>query len=208
MNLKNIFIFTLAIYLFTGCSTKNMEENIDMSVNDNNSSFRSASLEKTIKQKDSRYNKYKNLSKNTKTQAKNKTFENYTNSDNITSKNNLNEELYDFYTKWEGVKYKLGGESKNGIDCSAFIKKAFEEKFDLEMPRTTTLQSEIGKEIDKNELEVGDLVFFRTGRSNHVGIYIENGKFMHASTKVGVTISDLNNSYFNKNYWKAQRIID
>ncbi|MBP7742145.1 MAG: C40 family peptidase [Aliarcobacter sp.] len=208
MNLQKLFIFTLVIYLFTGCSYKNIEENIDMSNNDAKSTFRSASLENTINKKDLRYSQYKKSNKNLKTQNNSKTFDSYSNSNNITSKNTLNEELYDFYTQWEGVKYKLGGESKSGIDCSAFIKKAFEEKLNLEMPRTTTLQSQVGKEINKNELEVGDLVFFRTGRSRHVGIYIEDGNFMHASTSNGVTISNLDNSYFNKNYWKAQRIID
>lgn len=206
MNFKNLFIFILTIYLFTGCSNKNLVENVDMSNKNSNSTFRSASLEKTMNKKDSTYSKYKKLKQ--KTQAKNNTFEDYANSDDFTSKNILNEELYDFYSQWEGVRYKLGGDSKSGIDCSAFIRKAFEEKFDLEMPRTTELQSEVGKEISKDELEVGDLVFFRTGRSRHVGIYIEDGKFMHASTSSGVTISDLGNSYFNKNYWKAQRIIN
>ena len=76
------------------------------------------------------------------------------------------------------------------------------------MPRTTTLQSEVGKEIDKNELRSGDLVFFKTGEINHVGIYLEDGMFIHASTKIGVTISELDNSYFSKSYWKAQRVID
>lgn len=206
MNFKNLLILSMCVYLFTGCSYKSMEENIDMSNNDINSTFRSASLENTVKQKDSKYNKFK---KTTKTQAKNKTFENYSNSNTSTiKKDSLNEELYDFYTKWEGVKYKLGGETKNGIDCSGFTRKAFEEKFALEMPRTATLQSQVGKEVNKDELEMGDLVFFHTGKTKHVGIYIENGKFMHASTKIGVTISDLDNSYFVKNYWKAQRIIE
>ena len=206
MNLKNLFILSICIYLFTGCSYKNIEENIDMSNSEVNSTFRSASLENTIKMKDSKYKKYK---KTKKTQAKNKNFDNYdflTNSQ--TNKTILNDELYDFYTQWEGVKYQLGGESKDGIDCSAFIKKAFEEKFSLEMPRTTTLQSQVGREINKDELDVGDLVFFKTRNSQHVGIYMEDGKFIHASTKSGVTISELDNPYFSKNYWKAQRILD
>lgn len=135
-------------------------------------------------------------------------FKKYTNQNYTSKKQVLNNELFDFYSQWEGVRYKLGGSNKSGIDCSGFIQKAFKEKFDLEMPRTTVSQSKIGKEIDKNELEVGDLVFFKTGRTNHVGIYIDNGKFMHASTKIGVTISDLQNEYFKKSYWKAQRVID
>jgi lipoprotein Spr len=182
-----------------------MEETIDMSDNNSNSTFRSASLENTINQKNLKYNKYKT---NSDAQAKNDTFSEYDYSSHETNKHDLNNDLYDFYAKWEGVRYKLGGESMTGIDCSAFIQKAFEEKLALEMPRTTLLQAKVGKEVNKNELELGDLVFFKTGKSKHVGIYMENGKFMHASTSNGVTISDLDNSYFAKNYWKAQRIIN
>jgi cell wall-associated NlpC family hydrolase len=205
MNFKNLLMISMCIYLFTGCSYKNMEENIDMSDNNINSTFRSASLENTINQKDLKYKKYKT---NSNTQAKNDSFQDNNYSSYSTNKHDLNSDLYDFYTKWEGVRYKLGGESRTGIDCSAFIQKAFEEKLSLEMPRTTLLQAKIGKEISKDELEVGDLVFFKTGKTKHVGIYMENGKFMHASTSYGVTISDLSNSYFAKNYWKAQRIIN
>ena len=78
----------------------------------------------------------------------------------------------------------------------------------MSMPRTTTMQSQVGKKIDKSELKSGDLVFFKTGDIGHVGIYLENGMFIHASTKTGVTISELDNSYFSKSYWKAQRVID
>ena len=205
MNFKNLLIISMCIYLFTGCSYKNMEKTIDMSDNDSNSTFRSASLENTINQKDLKYNKYKT---NTTTQANNDTSEDYDYTSYSAPKHNLNADLYDFYAKWEGVRYKLGGESMTGIDCSAFIQKAFEEKLALEMPRTTLLQAKVGKEVSKNELELGDLVFFKTGKTKHVGIYMENGKFMHASTSNGVTISDLDNSYFAKNYWKAQRIIN
>ena len=114
----------------------------------------------------------------------------------------------DFYSEWKGVKYKYGGNSKNGIDCSAFIQKAYKDKLNIKIPRTTLLQSKIGKQINKSQLELGDLVFFRTGKnSRHVGIYMQNGNFMHASTSKGVIISKLSNIYFNKHYWKAQRVI-
>lgn len=116
--------------------------------------------------------------------------------------------LLEFFKEWKGVKYKLGGYSKNGIDCSALVQKALGEKFDLEVPRDTRSQILLGKTIKKSELEVGDLVFFKTGRTRHVGIYIDEGKFIHASTKVGVTISKLDNEYFKKRYWKSQRVLD
>ncbi|MAD42219.1 MAG: peptidase P60 [Arcobacter sp.] len=121
---------------------------------------------------------------------------------------NKNKKFSKFYKEWKGVRYKFGGNSKNGIDCSAFIQKAYKKTHNIKIPRTTILQSKKGKRIKKSELKLGDLVFFKTGRnSRHVGIYIENGKFMHASTKKGVTISRLDNVYFSKHYWKSQRIL-
>ena len=207
MNIKNLLIMSIYISLFlTGCSYKTSEESVDMSTyyKNKNSIHSNASFQ------ESDYQKYKNYKQQqlSKDHSKSSIFDEFTNTNYVTKKTALNNELFDFYSKWEGVRYKLGGESKNGIDCSAFIQKAFKEKFDLEMPRTTLMQANVGKEIKKNELEIGDLVFFKTGKTKHVGIYIDNGKFMHASTKIGVTISDLDNDYFNKNYWKAQRIID
>ena len=201
MNLKCLFFISIFLFLFSGCS--NNQVVFDDS-NDVINGFRSASLENTLKQRDLKYQKYR------KTKEISNLYENYKyqNSQDFGNfKMGLDIELFDFYTQWEGVKYKLGGDSKEGIDCSGFIQKAFKEKFDLSMPRSTVLQSQVGKEIDKSDLEVGDLVFFKTEGYNHVGIYIENGNFIHASTKNGVTISNLDNSYFSNSYWKAQRII-
>jgi len=111
------------------------------------------------------------------------------------------------YDQWKGAKYKLGGLSKNGIDCSGFVFVTFKSKLGIVLPRSTNLQAAIGKDIDNNQLQAGDLVFFKTGPfSRHVGIYLENGKFLHASTSLGVTISKLDNSYWKFKYWKAKRI--
>ncbi len=121
----------------------------------------------------------------------------------------INQSLRSFYDEWKGVKYKFGGNSKRGIDCSAFIQKAYKQSLNIKIPRTTILQSKVGKNINKSQLKLGDLVFFKTGKnSRHVGIYLENGKFMHASSSKGVTVSKLENVYFNKHYWKSTRIID
>ena len=204
MYIKNFLLFLVISSIISGCSSKFGNDNSGLSYQEgeNGYIFQSASLENTIQQRDLRLQKYKKLAKSKKN----------LDSFNALSYQNdrfdLNLELFDFYSEWEGVEYKLGGDSKNGIDCSGFIQKAFKEKFDLTMPRTTTLQSEVGKEIDKNELKSGDLVFFKTGEINHVGVYLEDGLFIHASTKIGVTISELDNSYFSKSYWKAQRVID
>mgnify|MGYP000362629696 CR=1 FL=1 len=115
--------------------------------------------------------------------------------------------LYTQYDKWRGVRYRLGGSSKHGIDCSAFVQVTFKAKLGVNLPRTTSLQSRLGKEIKKSELQAGDLVFFRTGStSRHVGIYIEENRFLHASQSRGVTISKLDNVYWKSNYWKSIRV--
>ncbi len=198
MSIKNLFVILLSVSLFTGCAIKKGEEVVDMST--------PIDYEQQVASYESKFKKNKKIPREN---TKSKTFENYTTNKYISRKTAINDNLYDFYSEWEGVRYKMGGESKKGIDCSAFIQKAFKEKFAMEMPRSTALQSKMGKEISKNELEMGDLVFFRINkRLNHVGIYIEDGKFMHASTSSGVTISDLNSEYFLKRYWKAQRVMD
>ncbi len=115
--------------------------------------------------------------------------------------------LYKQYSKWQGVRHKLGGDSKNGIDCSGFVQLTFKKKLGIDLPRTTRLQSGLGKEIRKSDLKAGDLVFFRTGStSRHVGIYLEENKFLHVSERRGVIISKLDNVYWKSNYWKSIRI--
>ena len=132
-----------------GCSLKNNDDN-SLSSQNGEYIFQSASLENTIRQRDMKFKKYKEIMKSKK------------NLDSLSYQNeriDLNLELFDFYSEWEGVEYKLGGDSKSGIDCSGFIQKAFKEKFNLSVPRTTLLQSQVGKEIDKGQLLSGDLAY-------------------------------------------------
>ncbi len=124
-----------------------------------------------------------------------------------TFSDNIKGRLYTQYDKWRGVRYRVGGSSKRGIDCSAFVQVTFKTKLGVNLPRTTSLQSRLGNEIKKSELQAGDLVFFRTSStSRHVGIYLEENKFLHASQSRGVTISKLDNTYWRANYWKSIRI--
>ncbi len=117
--------------------------------------------------------------------------------------------LYAKHDEWKGTPYVLGGLSKNGIDCSGFMYLTASEELGIELPRTTRAQALRGKRINKNDLQTGDLVFFKTGKKkiNHVGIYLENGKFLHASTSKGVMISDINGIYWKETYWQSRRII-
>lgn len=115
--------------------------------------------------------------------------------------------LYDHYNEWRGVRYKLGGLSKQGIDCSGFVYVAYKSRLGINLPRTTKLQSKLGKKVSKKYLKTGDLVFFKTGKiTKHVGIYLEENMFLHASASKGVMISRLDNVYWKSNYWKSIRI--
>lgn len=114
-------------------------------------------------------------------------------------------ELNRIYRHWAGTRYRLGGTDRRGIDCSAFMQEIFTEVYGLSLPRSTAEQKEVGKKINKNELKQGDLVFFR--KNKHVGIYLGNGKFMHASTSQGVTISSMNEQYWARTYTQSRRIL-
>ena len=107
-----------------------------------------------------------------------------------------------------GAPYRLGGSTLKGIDCSAFVKKIY-EVFNTHLPRTVREQFQIGKKVEKGELEEGDLVFFKTRRSNngHVGIYIGNNEFVHASTRnKEVKVDNLDTPYFSKRFLKGVRL--
>ncbi|MFW5386396.1 NlpC/P60 family protein [Yersinia sp. 2538 StPb PI] len=111
------------------------------------------------------------------------------------------------YDEWEGVSYKLGGNTRKGIDCSAYMQRIFEDEFSLSLPRSAQEQMKQGSRITKEALDTGDLVFFKTSRqTRHVGVYIGEGKFIHASSSVGVTISKLDNKYWGARYEQARRI--
>jgi lipoprotein Spr len=118
-----------------------------------------------------------------------------------------NQKLFEYITQWWAVPYRIGGNGMNGIDCSAFVKGITTEAFSINLPRTSREQADYSTTILKEELIEGDLVFFNTGGGiSHVGMYLNNNKFVHASTSMGVVISDLNETYWNKRFVKAGRI--
>lgn len=117
--------------------------------------------------------------------------------------------LSEHQRKWRGTRYRLGGTSRSGIDCSAFTQVTYRDLFGISLPRTTTEQAQKGVRVAKKDLQPGDLVFFKTGRGpngKHVGVYVKNGQFMHASTKQGVTYSNLNSAYWSRTFWQARRL--
>jgi len=110
---------------------------------------------------------------------------------------------------YQGVRYSYGGFSSRGFDCSGFVKYVY-QRHGLNLPHNAAAQYRYGKPVNKGELKPGDLVFFRTGRSrgiNHVGIYIGNGKFIHASSARGrVRIDSLNEGYYKSHFVGARRL--
>jgi hypothetical protein len=115
-----------------------------------------------------------------------------------------NDKLINFIDEWYGTKYRLGGEDKNGVDCSAFVQSFMESLYEIQVPRTSKEQYAQSQRIRKTQLNEGDLVFFHTkgkGKTvSHVGVYLRNNKFIHASSSGGVMISDLDEDYFMKRY--------
>jgi len=119
-----------------------------------------------------------------------------------------NEKLYQFINDWYGINYKYGGKDKSGIDCSGLTAALYIAVYKKTISSNTKdLVNEV-KKIKESDLKEGDLVFFNTnGKSiSHVGVYLQNSKFVHASTKKGVMISDLNEPYFKQTYVSAGRV--
>ena len=117
--------------------------------------------------------------------------------------------LYEEYEKWKTTPYLYGGVDKNGVDCSSFVQSMYYNALGVYVPRTTSLQEKYGRFIKKRELREGDLIIFNTAfSSKHSAIYIERGNFMHASSKYGVSISNINNPYWKQHYSQSRRVLN
>lgn len=109
--------------------------------------------------------------------------------------------------KMLGVKYKTGGDTPAGFDCSGLVQWSA-QKSGIILPRTAREISNIGLKIEKSELEPGDIVAFRSKNQYHVGIYTGDGQFIHSSPKYHeVQIASLNNSYFKNKFIGGRKII-
>ncbi len=106
-----------------------------------------------------------------------------------------------------GAPYRLGGSSVTGVDCSGFVKKIY-QFFNIDLPRTAFEQSHVGMRVARHELAEGDLLFFNTRKTfGHVGIYIGNNEFVHASSrKKGVRVDNLNTPYYDRRFIRAVRL--
>ena len=120
--------------------------------------------------------------------------------------------LMDNIMEWLGTPYRFGGMSKRAIDCSAFVLTMFRNAGNIQLPRTARAQfASVGIKVGRDELQFGDLIFFHTRRyayASHVGIYLGDNLFAHASSKYGVTISSLNSNYYSKRFIGGRRITE
>ena len=119
-----------------------------------------------------------------------------------------NMKLFHFVYDWIGTPYHFGGESRKGIDCSAFTKELYSEVFNLDIKRSSRDIFSMVNPVGRDDLKEGDLVFFKihSRRISHVGIYLGNNKFAHASSR-GVAISSLDDNYYSRYFYKGGRLL-
>jgi lipoprotein Spr len=118
-----------------------------------------------------------------------------------------NTKMFEFIDDWYGTPYRLGGTTKKGVDCSAFSQFLFASVYGLGIPRTAREQYDLTYRISRTELKEGDLIFFNTrGGISHVGVYLQNNKFVHAATSGGVMISDIFDEYWVRRFVGVGRL--
>ena len=125
---------------------------------------------------------------------------------------NGKKELIDYAKTYLGSPYKYGGNNPSGIDCSGFVKNVY-DKFGVKLPRTARQQYTTGAGIDRGELSTGDLIFFGRGRSrdpSHVGIFLEDGKFIHSSARRngGVRVDSLDDNFYRHTFMGGRKMVE
>jgi murein DD-endopeptidase / murein LD-carboxypeptidase len=116
--------------------------------------------------------------------------------------------LYALIDAWYGTSYKYGGCSKDGVDCSNFAGIVYQEIYKKKLTGSSAAIFNQCKAIQKNELQEGDLVFFKIEKNtiSHIGVYLQNNKFVHATTKKGVMINNLDEVYYKTYFFKGGRL--
>lgn len=125
----------------------------------------------------------------------------------VSYSNEVRQALLAHYSSWAGTRHKLGGTGHGGVDCSSFIQTLFQDKFNIDLPRSSREQMTLGERVEVSELKSGDLLFFRTGPTRrHVGVYLGDNQFMHVSTRAGVQIAKLLSPYWQRHFITARRV--
>ena len=175
---NTILVICLALFALTGCH----------------------SSKQTVKNE---HEKYESAKKDTYSSLSKKLGVKVNSDDNI--------ELLEMCARWLGTPYKYGGNSRKGVDCSGFTVKVYSAVYNKKLERSSaSILSKNCKRIKQKELKQGDLVFFATGKSrkkvNHVGIYLKDNKFVHASSSRGVIVSSLKEPYYTRTFVTAGKV--
>ncbi len=119
-----------------------------------------------------------------------------------------NRKLYVFVDEWVGTPYKYAGKTRNGVDCSGFASVLYKEIYEKTISGSSASIYKQCKPVAKADLKEGDLIFFKieSKEVSHVGVYLQNNKFIHASSKRGVTINDLDEEYYVKYFFSGGKI--
>ena len=221
--MKNLFLVSVAIGIFSGTTlTVKAQSSVNMEqLNSSPVQKKSVKFIDGIEIKAAKTTAEKSVKKyafvNTADTANNNeviTIENFTSLQfkyaqllNMDVEGVTNLMLFTEIEKWLGTRYRYGGATKDGIDCSAYASTIVHQVYGVVLPRKSRDQYTDCTKLEKDELRQGDLVFFKTGRGvSHVGLYLINGYFTHASTSIGVTISNLSETYWSKKFVGGGRI--
>ena len=124
------------------------------------------------------------------------------------SQEQIDKRLMQHYREWKGTPYRWGGQGRNGVDCSGFVHLSFAKLYRMQLPRTTTQQFKVGRPVQYGSLSAGDLVFFSNDDGGlHVGIYVSDGEFLHASTSRGVRMSEMQSGYWRQRFLSGRRAL-
>lgn len=120
-----------------------------------------------------------------------------------------NMKLFHFVYDWIGTPYRFGGDSRKGIDCSAFTKELYSDVFNMDIQRNSRDIFSMVSPVKRDDLKEGDLVFFKihSRRISHVGIYLGNNRFAHASSR-GVAINSLDDAYYKRYFYRGGRMLE
>ena len=125
-------------------------------------------------------------------------------------KTDVRDEIVSVARSWIGTPYSYGGETRSGVDCSGLVMNVYLTASNIKLPRSSAQQHAYCRNTNEWELLPGDLVFFAIGKKkgsvNHVGVYVGNGCFVHASSSRGVIMSDLDQDYYRRNFVGGGRV--
>ncbi|MFC2132059.1 C40 family peptidase [Bacteroidota bacterium] len=197
LNKNIIFIFSLTVLITLSCSPLVRFSTKAIHSYSNTKSFKKSSGYSSKHVASSKKSNNKALTRNT------------TNLNLLTNSSlgNRRKEVLRFAQSWLGTPYCYGGSDKSCTDCSGFVMQVY-DMAGIRLPRTAALQYNFGEDLDEDEITPGDLVFFiRQNKIGHVGIYVGNDQFIHASSKRGVVLQNLEDDYYKNTFAGCKRVI-